>query len=362
MIIDIDSHVREIYFMDEIYKLDGIYSKLTPKKVGDGKFQQARFLHSLDPVSPKARAGVDHNHMFDPKTQWRGGELAERQVGGYDMKARLNAIGREGIDRQILFPTTMNIPAMNYGGLGLALCQCVNNWMANLVRGYEDRFWPVAIVPAGCPDQMANELKRCVKELGFKAGHLVQYCGPRNLNDPSFFPYYEAAIELNVPLFCHPNTNGELIDRFDDFFAMHVLGRPINCTAALVALTLGGVFEKFPELRVVLFECGAEWILYWMHRMDDDYAWLKEEAKHLTMAPSAYLKRNCYVTCEVDEKPLPLAIEEFGAERICLATDFPHFDCEYPRTVSILKERTDISEKHKELILGDNAARLLNLQ
>ena len=59
--------------------------------------------------------------------------------------------------------------------------------------------------------------------------------------------------------------------------------------------------------------------------MDDDYAWLKEEAKHLTMAPSAYLKRNCYVTCEVDEKPLPLAIEEFGAERICLATDFPHF-------------------------------------
>ena len=102
MIIDIDSHVREIYFMDEIYKLDGIYSKLTPKKVGDGKFQQARFLHSLDPVSPKARAGVDHNHMFDPKTQWRGGELAERQVGGYDMKARLHAIAREGIDRQIL--------------------------------------------------------------------------------------------------------------------------------------------------------------------------------------------------------------------------------------------------------------------
>ena len=97
------------------------------KKVGDGKFQQARFLHSLDPVSPKARAGVDHNHMFDPKTQWRGGELAERQVGGYDMKARLDAIAREGIDRQILFPTTMNIPAMNYGGLGLALCQCINN-------------------------------------------------------------------------------------------------------------------------------------------------------------------------------------------------------------------------------------------
>ena len=143
---------------------------------------------------------------------------------------------------------------------------------------------------------------------------------------------------------------------------MHVLGRPINCTAALVALVCGGIFERFPKLRVAFFECSAEWIVYWMHRMDEDYEWVKDrDAKHLTMLPSEYIKRNCYVTCEADEKRLAMAIEEIGEERICLATDYPHHDSVYPNTVSIIKARTDINDRQKQLILGENAARLLDL-
>jgi len=167
---------------------------------------------------------------------------------------------------------------------------------------------------------------------------------------------------LNVPLFCHPVTHGELTDRFDSFFSMHVLGRPLNCTAALVALVCGGIFEKFPKLRVSFFECSAEWIVYWMHRMNEDYEWVKDrDAKDLTMLPSEYIKRNCYVTCEADEKRLAMAIEEIGEERICLATDYPHHDSVYPNTVSMIEARTDISDRQKQLILGENAARLLDL-
>src|SRR5207244_183224 len=90
-------------------------------------------------------------------------------------------------------------------------------------------------------------------------------------------------------------------DRFDNFYKTHVLGRPTNCSAALVALVLGGVLEKFPRLKIVFFECSAEWILYWMHRMDDDWEWARDFPQisgMLKMAPSEYIKRNCYVTCE----------------------------------------------------------------
>jgi predicted TIM-barrel fold metal-dependent hydrolase len=167
---------------------------------------------------------------------------------------------------------------------------------------------------------------------------------------------------LNVPLFCHPVTLGEVTDRFNSFFAMHILGRPINCTAALVALVCGGILEQFPKLRVVFFECSAEWIMYWMHRMDEYYEWVKEtDAKHLTMLPSEYIKRNCYVTCEADEKRLSEAIEEIGEDHVLLATDYPHHDSVFPRTVSTIKARSDITGKQKQLILGENAARLLNL-
>jgi len=362
MIIDLDSHLREEYFLDEVYKLDGPYARFTPVRVGEGKYQEAKFTHTLDPTNPKVGAIFGHGYMYDPKRKWRGGDLAERQAGGYDMERRLRDIAREGVDKQILFPTLMGIPATNYGGLGAALCRAYNNWVARLVRGHEDRLWPVAIAPAGCPDEMAGELRRSVRELGMKAGHLVPYCGPRNLNDPVFFPYYAAAEELNVPLFCHPNSLGELTDRFDSFFSMHVLGRPMNCTPALVALVCGGVFERFPKLRVAFFECSAEWVVYWMHRMDDDYEWAKDDlAKHLSMPPSEYVRRNCYVTCEADEKLLPLALAEIGEDRVCMATDYPHFDSEFPNTVAGLGARSDIAAGQKEKILGKNAARLLNL-
>lgn len=83
----------------------------------------------------------------------------------------------------------------------------------------------------------------------------------------------------------------------------------------------------------------------------------------LSMTPSEYVKRNCYVTMEADEHPsvLALSLEELGVEHILMATDMPHFDSEFPHTVSTLQERSDLTPKQKELILGGNAARLLNL-
>ena len=184
------------------------------------------------------------------------------------------------------------------------------------------------------------------------------------MDDPIFYPYYETVQDLDVPLFCHPNSNGDLTDRFDNFYKTHVMGRVMNCTAALIALVLGGVFEKFPRLKVVFFECSAEWILFWMHRMDDDYEWAKDFSQltgHLSMAPSEYVKRNCYVTCEADERDLATPIRELGEDRIFLATDYPHFDSEYPHTVSGIEKRTDITDSQKTKILGENAGQLLNL-
>jgi hypothetical protein len=365
MIIDLDSHLREGYFLDEVFKLKGPWAKFSPRRVGTGKYQDAQFTNVPEPMdtAPRhAREGFKHDYMYHPKDKWRGGELAERQVGGYDMERRLQDLAKEGADIQLLFPTGISLPATTAGGLGAAMCQAYNNWVSRLVKGHEDRLLPVAMAPAGCPEEMATELRRCVTELGFRAGHLVPYCGPRNVDDPVFYPYYEAAEELNVPLFCHPNSLGDLTNRFNHFFPLHVLGRPMNCTPALVALVCGGVFQRFPKLRAAFFECSAEWILYWMHRMDDDYAHMKDGvAKHLTSEPSEYVRRNCWVTCEADEKLLRVALDEFDATHVCMATDYPHFDSVFPRTVSNLRDRGDITQRQKRLILGENAQALLNL-
>jgi len=364
MIIDLDSHLRENQYMDEVYNLEGTpYAKYTPVPIDGGRPDQRRFRHSLGTRSARSGAAYNHNYMYDPRENWRGGEIAARQAGGYDLERRLEDFEVEGFDHQMLFPTGIIVPTQNLGGLGAALSHSYNDWAARFVRGYEDKFWPVGMVPAGCPDAMADELRHAVNDLGFKAVALACYVAPRNLDDPAYFRFYEAAEELGTPLFCHPNGGGgEIIDRFDTFFQMHILGRPMHCTPALIALVAGGVFERFPGLKVAFFECSAEWPIYWMHRMDDDYEWVRDRsAAHLKMLPSDYIKRNVWVTCEPDEARLPWAVEEIGADRICLASDYPHFDSEFPHTVSAIKDRADITEEQKELILGGNAARLLSL-
>jgi uncharacterized protein len=369
LIVDLDSHLRESYAMDEVYKLEPPFEEYTPVLVTDGEPHERRFQTKLrdNTRDDRGLSAYNHNYMYNPKENWRGGVIARRQIAGYDMAKRMEGNAAEHLDKQLIFPTGISLPVLTEGPLGAALCRSYNNWVRNLVRGYEDFLLPVAMAPAGHPESMPGELRRAVNELGFKASHLVCYEGAHNLDDPEFYPYYETAQELDVPLFCHPNGHmGFITERFHNFLAMHTLGRPTNCTQALVALVTGGVFERFPRLKVVFFECSAEFPLYWMHRMDDDFEWLRDDQeRHLTtplsMKPSDYIRRNCYVTLEADEGALTQSIEELGADHILMATDYPHFDSEYPDTVSKIQARSDLTPKQKEMVLGKNAEALLNI-
>jgi uncharacterized protein len=367
MIIDLDSHLREGYFLDQVYKLEGEYAEFTPKVLKEGEPHERKFEKKWETRNQGAESpnSYNHNYMYDPKANWRGGEVARRQVVGYDMTKRVEGNKAESLDKQFIFPTGISHPVMTEGGLGVAMCRAYNNWARNLVKGFEDKLYPVAMLPAGCPEEMPNELRRVSTEFGFKAAHMPCYFGEKNMDHPSFFPFYEEAEKLGVPLFCHPNGHmGFITERFTNFLAMHTLGRPTNCTQALVALVTGGVFERFPNLKVAFFECSAEWPLYWMHRMDDDFEWLEEnQERHLpiklSMKPSDYVRRNCYVTMEADEGAITQSLEELGEDHIMMATDYPHFDSEYPDTVSKIRARTDITAKQKDMILGENARKLI---
>jgi uncharacterized protein len=370
-IIDLDSHLRDGWFLDEIYKLDAPFSDQTPKRIGDGTLYYSRFQHGLGPeVDPQAVASfknpVPHTVFYDPKAGRRNGEIVKWQQGGYDMEYRMQDNAREHIDMQFIFPTQIDLAAQTPGELGVAACRAYNNWVHGLVGAYRDRLFPVAMSPTRNPDAMAGELRRCVNELGFKAAHLSSYTPERTMDDLAFDPFYEAAQELDIPLFCHPGTFGDkgtLINRFGHFLPIHVLGRPLNSVAALMAVVLGGVFERFPRLKVVFFECTAEFLMFWMHRMDDDYEILKDEgfAPGLDAFPSEYVRRNCYITCESDEKMLPLALQEVGESHVCMATDYPHFDSTFPNTVTGITERPDLTRRQKNMILEENSAMLLGL-
>jgi hypothetical protein len=82
MIIDLDSHLREGYFMDEVYNLPEPYARFTPQRMGEGRNHNTKWVHSLDPGDPQGRAAHRHPYIYDPKVNWRsGGSRISRKRG-----------------------------------------------------------------------------------------------------------------------------------------------------------------------------------------------------------------------------------------------------------------------------------------
>jgi predicted TIM-barrel fold metal-dependent hydrolase len=359
-VIDADTHLREGYFLDKVYALKGEFAKFSPRRTRDGAYHEVSFEHDLEPWGREVEKYGSHRHLYSPDRE--GGRIARIQPGGYDKDKRIADLEAAGAKKQILFCTNSAIPTLNEGPLGLALAQAYNDWVVEFVKGYEDKLLPVGVLPAGHPEGMAGELERMVTKLGVKAAHIPGYSLTRNADDPVFDACYAMAEKLDVPLFVHPGSRGHLANRHQNFYAMHCLARPTMCADALVSFVIGGVLERFPKLKVGFFECNAEWMLYWMGRMDMGYSYLSRDyAPYLTMKPSDYVKRNCYLTFESNEANLPEAIEKIGLDRLMMSSDYPHWDCGFPGCINELAERTDITAKQKNRLMGGNIAELMQI-
>jgi predicted TIM-barrel fold metal-dependent hydrolase len=360
ILIDADTHLREGIYLDEVYKLQGEFAKFAPRKTKGGAYHEVEFENEPMPWGEEVEKHGRHRQLYGPDRQ--GGRIAAIQPGGWDRDQRVRDLAKAGIEKQVMFCTGSAIPTLTEGRLGLAFAESLNTWVAGFVKGYEDKLYPTAVMPAGYPEGMAGELRRSVKELGIRAAHISGFSLTRNADDPVFDDFYSTAEELDVPLFVHPASRGPIANRHKNFYIMHCLARPTTAADSLVSFVLGGVFERHPKLKVGFFECSASWMLYWMERMEFGYDNLKQDyAPYLKLRPSEYVRRNCYLTVESNEACLPEAIKEIGAGHLMASSDYPHWDSGWPGCISELEKRSDIPSSAKERILSRNIADLLKI-
>lgn len=358
-VIDADAHVREPKQMWETY-LEEPYRARAPRIIKDNQgFYRLLLEGKLHPRPEGKGCGV-------PYVKWAEPEREER-LGAYNPEVRLRDMDTEGIAKALLLPTQgLAISSVEDPEFAAALCRAFNNWLAEFCRPYRDRLLGVAAVPLQDVPSAIQELDRAVTQLGY----LAVYIRPnpikgRNLDHPAYDPFYERAQALGVPVLVHEGTGHHVptagTDRFDVFFFTHMVSHPFEQMLASMCLICGGVLERFPALRVAFLEAGASWLPYWLWRMDEHYHNRPFEVPGLRMRPSEYFRRQCYVTCEPEETPLPETVQRLGADRILFSSDYPHWDSLFPKSVATVRERADLSEEAKARILGLNAAELLSL-
>jgi len=288
--------------------------------------------------------------------------------GMYDPKPRMDDMELEGIDVAVLFPPGSGEEwALGDADFAAAMCRTLNDARAEYVSHAPDRLKLVAKLPMIDPARAAEELERCVTEHGFVGLVTATHVLHKNLDDPSFDVVWATAERLGVAVCTHGGGQapGQVpfgIERFDTRLGVHALTHPLGAMQAVFNFTVGGILARFPTLRVGFMEAGVGWLPFWLERMDEHWERMADQAPLIDKPPSEYFKGRCFVTMEPGEAMVPYIAEALGEDVVCYASDYCHWDCEFPDSVRRVEERQDLSDTFKTKIFADNAARLYGLE
>lgn len=292
-----------------------------------------------------------------------------RRDGMKNPNSRLADMDNEGIDVAVLFGGGIagTIPALENAGFAIALARARNNWLAEYCAANTSRLKGVAVLPQQDVGASVAELKRSVSELGFVGVSLLPNLRGRHLGDPYFFPIYEEAERLNVPICVHMflgryGSEATGTTRFDKFFYVHLFGHPFEQMIALSVLIGEGVLDRFPKLRFAFLESGCGWVPYWFDRLNEHYEVLGVQLPALKTEPSKVLQRGqLYFSCEPEEAELAHVVDTIGDDWIVFASDYSHFDSRFPGASEPIIENQKLNDLSKRKILYDNARRLYPL-
>jgi uncharacterized protein len=257
----------------------------------------------------------------------------------YDPVAQVQGMAMEGVDIAVNYPT-MGLALMGRNGmdpqLSLAICQAYNNWIHEFCSYSPDQLKWVAMLPVHDVHVACRELVRCVRELG-AVGSFIR---PNLVNGHYWHsnywdPLYTIHEELGVTWGFHEGVSAiysHMIELYgENRFYRHVASHWIEMQQALIAMVIGGVFEFHPKLRVGYLEAQNSWVPGILSRIEWDYPQYRDShAPYLSMTPREYFRRNCWAAVEGSEPEIEATAGLIGADRMCISTDYPHFDSNFP--------------------------------
>jgi predicted TIM-barrel fold metal-dependent hydrolase len=292
-----------------------------------------------------------------------GGTLGKRNE---DPQTQLTDMEADGIDIQVIFPSHLSLSAEKETDLATDIARAYNDWLASFCARDPKRLKGIAMVALQDVDAAIREVRRAVEQLGFIGVMMPTNVRDQDIGKREYWPFYEAVEGLGIGLALHGGIRAaeRMHGRFDSFISVHSLSFPFECMAALTGLIFAGVPEKFPKLRIAALEGCCGWIPFLMDRLDEEFEKRgAREAPLLKRKPSEYMTgENFFYAFELEESTVPYVIECIGADKLLYSSDYPHWDSSWPKTVTMLKERKDITNTDKHRIAWDNPQRFYGFQ
>jgi predicted TIM-barrel fold metal-dependent hydrolase len=318
----------------------------------------------------KNKQGPAAQNTSGPMPSEQPWEAAGRP-GAHDPYERIKDMDIDKVDAEILYTNITG--GTEFYGLDndacLASFQAFNSAAIEFSSVNPDRLIPVYILPLHDIEEATKELQRIANE-GARAIQLPLYpteCDLAPYWDEVYEPLWSAIAEIGLPISQHVGASDYLMDimRRDPTPAKGVFQSlpPIFMAEVVASWIVPGVFDRHPNLKVVLVESGLGWIPYYIARLDkmaERHGW-EQLGMTLREQPSYYWHHNMFASFEEDEFGIRVR-DAIGVENLLWATDYPHPDCTWPHSQEIIHEHfKDVPVDEMRLIVGGNAARIYNL-
>jgi uncharacterized protein len=286
--------------------------------------------------------------------------LAQLSDVGADRIAEMDAAG---IDVQVLSLTSPGTEQLEAAD-AVSMARDVNDFLTEAIKKNPTRFAGFATLPTACPDKAADELERMVNGHTFKGAVINGHNRGRYLDDKSFYPLLERAESLNVPIYLHPTQPPKPVIEasysgfspiVNEMLAGPGWGWHIETAVHVIRLVLGGVFDRYPKLQVVIGHLG-EGLPFMLQRLDV----MPTALTKLQRPISAYLRENVHYTFSgfnFTAAFLNLLLE-VGVDRIMFSADYPYASMSQARA---FLDQLPVGASDKEKIAHRNAESLFGL-
>jgi uncharacterized protein len=368
--VDCDMHIMEPPDLFEKYLDPKFRSRVLVPVGADGRARRGMIIIDDQPNSMDAelqqhrkRSRPGTTHSSQPLSGSRladTGRLDFAIQRDYDAEAQVMGMEIEGVDIAVLFPTTgLSLIARDHMDpqLSLALCQAYNNWIHEFCQHSPDQLKFVAMLPLHDVHLACRELLRCVKELGAVGSFLRPNLVNGHYWHSNYWdPLYNLHEDLDVTLGFHEGTGAWYSNMNvlygENRFYRHVASHWIEMQQALIAMIISGAFEFHPRLRVGFLEAQNSWVPGLLTRIEWDYPQYRDShAPYLSLTPREYFRRNCWAAVEGSEPEIEGTAKLIGADRMCISTDYPHFDSNFPNVSNNLL-RTVPRDIAAQILLG----------
>jgi len=296
----------------------------------------------------------------------------------WNPKRRIEECEREKISMQVLSTVPVMFSYWAKAADALDLSRRLNDHIAGVVRNHPGRFAGLATIPLQDPDLAASELERCVRELGLRGAQIGTHVDANphsgridtlNLDNASLQPVWNAAEQLGAAIFVHPwDMFGK--ERMPKYWLPWLVGMPAETSLAICSMIFGGVFERFPKLRVA-FAHGGGAFPFTIGRIEHAFHVRPDLVSMENKTnPRKYLARadkqkitpaRFYVDSLVhDAEALRLLLNLFGAERVALGSDYP-FPLGEAHPGKLIESIKELSSQEKMRLLSGTAREFLGM-